>query len=220
MIAFVQSSLVSVFMMLDASSQYVADETARLQACIDKLEAAPEEAYEDGLAWMAETNRARARHCTALALIELGHIEEGAARLEDLANATDGGSIGERAVYLAQSGNAWLIAHRYEAADLTLSNAIRLSPKDGELYKDRARARVMLENWFGVDDDATQALSSRADDIDALKLRIKARMELGELALAWRDVQVAMQVAPEDINVLLLRGEVREAQRKEKISQR
>ncbi|MFC7292234.1 hypothetical protein [Hirschia litorea] len=215
MIALVQSSLVSVFMMLDASSQYAAEEVQRLEACLEKLETSPEDAYEDGLAWMAETNRARARHCTALALIELGKIEEGAARLEDLANAPDGGSIGDRAVYLAQSGNAWLLAHRYEAAELTLTNAIRLSPEDHELYKDRARARVMLKNWFGVDSDVSEALRLKANDIEALKIRIQARIELGELQLAHQDVQVAMALAPKDIDVLVLRGDVREAQRKE-----
>lgn len=220
MIAIVQSSLVSVFMMLDASSQYAAEEVQRLEACIEKLDTSPEDAYEDGLAWMAETNRARARHCTALALIELGKLEEGAARLEDLANATDGGSIGDRAVYLAQSGNAWLIAHRYDAAELTLTNAIRLSSQDSELYKDRARARVMLENWYGVDSDATEALSYNQQDVEALKMRIKARVELEELELASKDVQVAMELAPNDIDILLLRGEVREAQRKENLRDR
>ncbi|ACT57768.1 tetratricopeptide repeat protein [Hirschia baltica] len=214
MIAFVQSSLVSVFMMLDASSQYAEREVERLEACISKLDTSPADAYEDGLAWMAETNRARARHCVALALIELGHLEEGAIRLEDLANATDGGTIQDRAVYLAQSGNAWLIAHRYEAAELTLSNAIRLSPSDPELYKDRARARVMLKQWLGVDSDATEALALDQNDLDALKMRIKARLGLNELDLAEKDLKVAMYLAPKDIDVLVLRGEVRDALRK------
>lgn len=220
MIAFVQSSLVSVFMMLEAQSPHAAAEITRLENCLEKMQTAPEEAYEDGLAWMSETNRARARHCVALALIELDHFEEGAARLEDLANASDGGSIGDRAVYLAQAGNAWLIAHRYAAAELTLTNAIRLSPKDPELYKDRARARVMLESWYGVDSDATEALFYNRQDVEALKMRIKARIELEELVLAYKDVQVAMALAPKDIDVLVLRGEVREAQRIQKIKER
>ena len=215
MVPIVQSALVSILMMLDASSDFVAGEIEKLESCISKLETAPSEAYEDGLAWMAETNRAKARHCVALSLIELGHFQEGAIRLEDLANATDGGSVAERAVYLAQAGNAWLIAHRYEAAELTLGNAIRLSSADPELYKDRARARVLQKKWLGADSDATEALALNPNDLDALKIRIKSRLNLKELDFAEKDLKVALHLAPKDIDLLVLRGEVRDALRKE-----
>jgi tetratricopeptide (TPR) repeat protein len=216
MISFVHSALISVFVMADAATELQMEEHKRMEACLAKIETMPEEAYEDGLAWQSEANRAYARHCTALSLIELGHIEEGAARLEDLANATDGGSIQQRALYLTQSGNAWLLARRPEAAELTLSNAIKLSPQDPALYLDRARARYLLENWFGADADATEALSYNVNNVDALKVRIKSRLELGETQLAYQDLQVALQLAPKDIDVLVLRGEVRQAQDKDK----
>ncbi len=191
-----------------------AGEQERLAACLEKTQSAPEEAYEDGLAWMAEANRPLARHCTAIALIELGKFAEGAARLEALANASDGGLIEQRAVYLAQSGNAWLLARKYEAAELTLTNAIRLAPTQNELYKDRARARLVLENWLGADEDLTQSLRLKANDVDALNMRARARLSLGDSSMAYQDVQIARELEPENIDTLVLRGEVREALRK------
>ena len=80
------------------------------ELCIEKIDKDAEAAYQDGLSWLSRGNRPAARHCTALALIALGHEAEGAARLEELANAPDGGTLEERGVYLVQSGNAWLMA--------------------------------------------------------------------------------------------------------------
>ena len=187
------------------------DEDVRLEACVDRLETDPSGAYEDGLAWIYQGNRPKARQCTALALVALGRAGEGAARLEQLANATDGGTLEERALYLTQAGNAWLQAGAPEAAAVTFTNAIKLRPTEPDLLIDRASAHLMQEHWQAGADDLDAALELAPGLAIAHQLRAEARLNLGQLDAALEDVQAAMAAEPENVDVLVLRGRVREA---------
>jgi len=189
------------------------DEDQRLQKCYDRIDRDPEGAYQDGLTWLSLGNRPAARHCTALALIALGQEAEGAARLEELANAPDAGGIEERGVYLVQSGNAWLLAGMPTEAIVTLTNAMKLRPSDSELYKDRARAYVLQKKWAEAAKDLDTSIAMAAGDAEAYRLRGLARLKLNRLSDAWTDVDAAMKLAPADVKVLVLRGDVREAMR-------
>ena len=109
-----------------ASEDIARAEMQRLQACIEKTEVAPEEAFEDSLAWLSSGNRPKARYCNAISLLALDRLEEGAARLEALATAPDPIELEDRILYLAQAGNAWLAGNYPDAAivALSISNAI------------------------------------------------------------------------------------------------
>lgn len=192
-------------------------EKDKLEQCLAQIDRDAEVAYQDGLTWLSRGNRPAARQCTALALIALGQEAEGAARLEELANAPDAGGIEERGVYLTQSGNAWLMAKMPNEAIVTLTNAMKLRPSDGELYKDRARAHVMLMHWKDAESDLDNAIQRSAADAEAYRMRGTARLKQGRLQEAWLDVDAAQKLAPKDMNVLLLRGDVREAMRLEGI---
>ena len=189
-------------------------ETAKLQTCLEKIDADPKEAYDYGLAWIGMGARPAARQCTALALVALGQEAEGASRLEQLANDKDGGSLDQRAIYLAQSGNAWLLAKMPDAAIVTLTNAIRLRPKDSELRKDRARAYVMLAKWQEAGNDLDVAIEYSAGDVEALRLRAYTLYKTGRLEDAWIDVEAALKQSPKDVETAVLRGDIREAMRK------
>lgn len=199
--------------MTEAGKAVAAEEQARLNRCIELIETDPEAAYEDALAWLGNGGRPAARHCAALSLIELGHPAEGAARLEDLANAPDGGDIETRAVYLSKAGNAWLIAGFPEAAATTLDNALKLRPGDTDLLIDRAAARLALEQWEPAIADLNEILVMIPGDAVALELRARALLELGRYTSALSDVTQARLSAPENIDLLVLRGDIREAQR-------
>lgn len=188
-------------------------EGERLELCIEQIDRDPEVAYQDGLTWLSRGNRPAARHCTALALIALGQEAEGAARLEELANAPDAGTLEARGVYLAQSGNAWLMAGMPAEAIVTLTNAMKLRPSDGELYKDRARAYVQQKKWREAANDLDSAIIMSAGDAEAYRLRGLAYLRSNRLVEAWADVEAAMKLAPTDVNVVVLRGDVREAMR-------
>ena len=107
----------AALVMQSAGAEIAKAEDARLEACVERIETDPENAYEDGLAWTAEGNRPGARQCTALALIALGSLESGAERLQALATAPDGGTMEQRALYLSQAGHAWLQAGAPEGGD-------------------------------------------------------------------------------------------------------
>jgi len=186
-------------------------ETRRLEACVAKIEIAPADAYEDGLAWTFEGNRPGARQCTALALIALGNIEEGAARLERLATSVDGGSMEQRAVYFAQAGNAWLQIGAAEAAAVAFSEALKLMPATPELLLDRASAYMLIDQWAEAKEDLDRLLADAPEDGLAHQMRAEVFLNLGDYDAAMRDVQAAMAADPKNIDTLVVRGRVREA---------
>lgn len=189
-------------------------EASKLRTCLEKIDASPQEAYEYGLAWLGMGARPAAKQCTALALIALGQEAEGASRLEQLANDKDGGSLEQRSIYLAQAGNGWLLAKMPDAAIVTLTNAIKLKPRDSELRKDRARAYVMLAKWEEAGSDLDAAVEFSHGDAEALQLRAYALYKMGRLEDAFQDVELALKQSPKDTQIALLRGDIREAMRK------
>ncbi len=211
--SFLAAAAFSLALMQSASTNAASLEQARLNACLKKIQVNAQEAYEDALAWSNEGNRAPARYCTSLALIALGLEAEGAARLEDLANAEDGGSMSERALYLAQSGNAWLSAGLPEAAIVTLTNAIKLIQDDPDIYKDRAAAYMLSEKWPEAIRDLDAALALVPIDVEALHMRGQAQLNNKNFSAAMADVEAAMRADPKNIDVLVLRGQIREAMR-------
>jgi tetratricopeptide (TPR) repeat protein len=197
-----------------ASAQQPQSDAQKLEACLAKIPEDPDAAYEDAIAWLYNSaGDAAAQQCTALALIGLGRVEEGAARLETLANAKEGGTLEQRGVYLAQAGNAWLVAGAPEAAIVTLTNALKLRPQDSDLYIDRARAHLTMKKWKEGGKDLDQAIKLSPGAPDALTLRAKALYEDGRLADAYDDIRAALSMGAKDDMVLLLRGEIREAMR-------
>lgn len=206
---------IACLVLATAPGAFAQTEKENLEHCLDQIDKDAEIAYQDGLTWLSKGNRPAARQCTALALIALGQEAEGASRLEELANAPDAGGIEERGVYLTQSGNAWLMAGMPEEAIVTLTNAMKLRPSDGELFKDRSRAHVMLKHWKEAASDLDNAIQLSAADAEAYRLRGYALMKQNQLEEAWQNVVTAQRLAPKDVNVLLLRGDVREAMRRE-----
>ncbi|MEM1106079.1 MAG: tetratricopeptide repeat protein [Pseudomonadota bacterium] len=197
----------------EAGRAVKAEEDRRLAACLDLVQTDPEQAYENGLSWLSDGGRPGARHCTALALIALGHPGEGAARLEDLANAPDGGDVATRRSYLGQAGNAWLLAGAPEAALVALDNALKLGPGNPALRLDRALALVSMERTAEAISALDRLETDGALTAEGYGLRARAHVELEQYDAALRDVAVARRTLPEDIDLLVLRGEIREAQR-------
>lgn len=203
----------TVLMMQSAGAQLAKAEDARLEACAAKIETDPENAYEDGLAWSYEGNRPGARQCTALALIALGNYEGGADRLAALATAPDGGNMEQRAIYLSQAGQAWIMAGAPEVAVLSFSDALEMAPGTVELLLDRASAYMLVEEWDKALSDLDFALASSPGSGPAHQLRAEAYLNKKSYDLAMRDVESAMAADPKNIDTLLVRGRVREALR-------
>ena len=203
----------ALFLQQSAGAEFAAAEARRLEACVAKIEQAPDEAYEDGLAWTFEGNRPGARQCTALSLIALGNVEEGAVRLENLAMASDGGTMEQRAVYLSQAGNAWLQIGAAEAAAVSFSEALKLAPGENDLLLDRAGAYMVIDKWDEALSDLDTAIANDPSDAIAYQMRAEVHLSKDALDLAMKDVEASMAADPKNIDTLLVRGRVREAMR-------
>ncbi len=201
----------TVLMMQSAGAELAKAEAARLEACVAKIETDPENAYEDGLAWSYEGNRPGARQCTALALIALGNYETGAERLESLATSTDGGSMEQRAIYLSQAGQAWIMAGAPEVAVVSFTDALTMAPGTMDLLLDRASAYILIEEWDKALSDLDLALANSPGFGPAHQLRAEVYLNKKSYDLAMRDVESAMAADPKNIDTLLVRGRVREA---------
>lgn len=186
-------------------------EQVRLESCLAKTESAPEEAYEDSLAWLSSGNRPKARYCNSVSLLALGRLAEGAARLEALATAPDAISAEDRTTYLVQAGNAWLAANYPQAAIVALTDALKLERDDPEIYKDRAAAYLATERWIEGVDDLNTALEKAPADAEALSLRARAHLATENYRAAKADMETALSYDPENIEILVLRGQIREA---------
>jgi len=208
LIAFIAGT---VLMMQSAGAELAKAEEARLEACVAKIETDPENAYEDGLAWSYEGNRPGARQCKALALIALGDYETGAERLESLATSTDGGSMEQRAIYLSQAGQAWIMAGAPEVAVVSFSDALTMAPGTIDLLLDRASAYILTEEWDKALSDLDLALANSPGFGPAHQLRAEVYLNKKSYDLAMRDVESAMAADPKNIDTLLVRGRVREA---------
>ena len=207
------AAAISLALLQSTGERIATDEQARLDACLAKIESDPEDAYEDGLAWSYAGNRPGARQCTALALIALGHADEGAHRLMSLANATDGGTLEQRAAYLSQAGNAWIQAEDPTSALEAFDGALKIAPDAPELLLDRASAHILLENYDKAIADLDTALLHKPGLSEAHQMRGEAWLAKGDADKAWADVQAAMAADPENVDTLVLRGRVREALR-------
>ena len=200
-----------------AAAEAPPPQETRFAVCVAQIETDAAHAYEEAMAWAAETHEMNAYRCAAMALDELGQHEEAARRLTALAAAVDGGTDAQRAEIMMQAGNAWLLAHEPGQARSVLTRAITLMAGDRDalpdLYIDRARAYAAEEDWRHSEEDLSQALDLRPNDPLALRLRAITRGHQGAIDLAMADAQAAVALEPAGIEARLVLGHIREAQR-------
>ncbi len=177
--------------------------------CLSMLTGDPSGAFTFADTWQTAGGGDGAIHCRALAEIELGDPEEGAALLDKL-GAKSKAAPAARAAILGQAGQAWMMASSPQQAHDSASNALALTADDPDLLIDRAIASSSLERYTEADDDLTRALDIDPRRGDALVLRAAARRHRGQLDLASQDVGRALDLDPEDPDAFLERGILRQ----------
>ena len=176
------------------------------QNCVAGIDVNPNDAFERALQWRAQGGGMQADHCAALALIALDEPGEAASRLDTLARRSDAGTLMERAKLLAEAGNAWLLADQPANAEVALSAALKLTPRDPDLWTDRARARAAQMNWADAEQDLTSALTFDAKKPEVFVLRATARKEQGNKVGYKFDVDAALALDPTYPEALVERG--------------
>lgn len=197
---------------LPAVAQPPADE-ARYRACIAQIEAEPLAAYETGLAWQAQAGGWPAAHCTALAIVATGDFAEGARRLEINGEGAVAAGPRGRAVMFGQAGDAWLAGGQPSEALRAFTRGRDFAPQDGGLALGAAEAAIEAGLWEIAAEHAGSAIALMPDSAEGYRLRGRAKLELSDLDAAESDMRAARERAPENVEVLLLRGDIREARR-------
>jgi len=189
----------------------------RFRQCLTLIDQNPDHAYEEAMAWAAETHEIGAYRCAGMALIAENHYEEGARRLQSLATTISGESNALRAELLSQAGNAYLLAYEPSNARSALTEAIAVmhsSPEQlPDLLIDRARAYAMERDYRHAEEDLSHSLDIRPQDALALRLRASARMHQNAFELAEADAQAAVNLEPTNVDALLMLGHAKESRR-------
>ena len=185
------------------------------EACLDMLTTDPAGA-EIMAAGMtepgAETGASEAaQHCHALAQVELGNTEDGAALLDKLAASSHAPSV-FRAVVFGQADQAWTMSGRTNEAYASASQALALSPDDPDLRIGHAIAALALRRYAEAAQDLTHALALDPRRAEALVLRATAERNLDQLSQARADIDAAAGLDPDDPDGLLERGVIRQRQ--------
>jgi Flp pilus assembly protein TadD len=179
------------------------------EACVAAISKDPAGAFEKARNWRIRGGGIAADHCAALALLSLDEPGEAAARLDGLALRADAGPAAERAALLAQSGNAWLLAGEPENAESAFSAALKLTPRDAEIWTDRARARAVREDWANAESDLTTALNFDKTHPETYVLRAAARQAQRDDRGYRADIDSALKLDPGFPEALVERGSIK-----------
>ncbi len=197
-----------------------AEQEHAYQDCMTLARDAPADGLESAMSWAARDGGDGARHCAAVALIELGQYREAAQRLERLAADLRAANLRDTDLrdtensalslgVLVQAGQAWILAGDTTRADAVQSAALDIAPDDVELLLDRGITRATAKKYREAVDDFTRALDLAPGRPDVLVLRASAYRTLDALDLAQADIRLALARAPDNPDALLERGMLR-----------
>lgn len=188
-----------------------APDDQQYQNCLTLAARRPEEAFDTALAWRDRGGGAPARHCIAMALVQLKQYGDAADRLEKLAVELRGSAGHLVPEVLSQAGNAWLLAGFPDRADAALTSALSMQPGDPDLYIDRARVRAARESFKEALGDLDAAVMLDNERADALAFRAAAKRALGDMGGAMEDADRALFLDREQVEALLERGHLKKA---------
>lgn len=178
------------------------------RACIQLAKQKPGDGFEAAIAWRDEGGGAGAKHCTAIALVNLGQFADAALRLEKLAGEMKDFAGVERAAVLGQSGRAWFRAGQPDRAQAVLSTALVLAPDNVDLYVDRGEIVAASGLLWEAVDDFNAALERAPGHLDALLFRGAAYRLLDAPELARSDLEAALTHDTDNPDALVELGAV------------
>ena len=194
------------------------DPAERHATCLALISQDAELAYEEALAWRHQGGGWPAEHCVSLSLIALDQPGDGAARLRAAAEGAITATDMSRAIMFGQAGDGFLRAEAPQEALAAFQRGLDFAAEDAGLKRGVAEAALALSDAAAAERAAGAAYAGAATDAaraKALELRAEARLALGALDQARDDVEAARAFAPEDIDILLLRGRINEAIRQQ-----
>ncbi len=184
---------------------------AKHKTCLEDIAVDAQEAYEKALQWQDQGGGRRAKHCVAMALFALGHEDEAAYRLDNLAAGADGGSSETRVKHYAEAANFWLSANEADKAYASASAGLKLEFDHLDLRIARARAYALSGRYDYAETDLTSVLTLDPNHAAALRYRADSRFKQDRPEQALSDIEAALNIDPTSVETALLRGQIREA---------
>jgi len=201
-------------------------EAEKYRNCLEMVGEDARGAVDYAFLWQAEGGTLAAKHCIAVAFVDLEEYALAAERLSDIArdlrtgrNFPDawlprrkrGRLIGE---LYAQLGNAWLMAGKPDEAYTAFSNGLADTPERVvsvrlELRIDRARASASKGDYESSLEDLKTAREQAPERGDIALYMASAHRAVGALDAALEAVERAIELDGKTATALLERGNIR-----------
>jgi tetratricopeptide (TPR) repeat protein len=186
---------------------------AKFQACLDQAIDDPDKGAQFAEAWRIDRGGFHARQCQGFAYARAERWVPAATAFEQAAaEAERAGAVRDSARLLAQSGNAALAGGSADVARLRFDAALARGLPDGlekgEVYLDRARAKVALGDQPGARSDFGHAVELAPADPLAWLLSATLARRMNDLTLARQHIAQAVKLSPDDPAVALEEGNV------------
>jgi tetratricopeptide (TPR) repeat protein len=203
--------VISILLALAAQAG-VPTEDAQFRSCTALVKSDARAAVKMASDWRLQGGSLPARLCLGLAYVELQSWEPAAVAFELGAKEAETARDPRRADFWVQSGNAWLAAEQPDKAraafDAALATDNLTQEMRGEVHLDRARAQVALNDLGGARNDVNRGLELVGRDPFAWYLSSALSLREGNMAKAAADIGKAVELAPDDADVLLQAGNV------------
>jgi tetratricopeptide (TPR) repeat protein len=185
---------------------------ARFAECARLAETDPARAVESANGWRIAGGGISARHCLALAYVQLELWAPAATVFEQAAADAEAARDPRRHYFRAQAGAAWASAGEptkaVESYDAALTLAGLAPAARAALLLDRAAALVTLGNLTGARTGIDEALRLAPDDATGLYYSAALARRQQDLTRAAADIARARALAPADPDILLLAGTI------------
>ena len=186
---------------------------AQLQACTDLAADDPDAGIRQANDWIVKGGGFSARQCLGYALSEAGRWSEAVDEFNNAAlDAQKARADADAARLWGQAGNAALAGDAPQRAIGFFDTALGFGLPDGlakgEIYLDRARALVALDDPEAARKDITQALRLASQDPLAWLLSATLARRMDDLALAKAHIAEAKRRSPDAASVALEAGNI------------
>jgi tetratricopeptide (TPR) repeat protein len=185
------------------------DAAQEYKDCLLLAERRPDQAVESAVAWEKQGGGDAARHCKALALINLDRPEDGALELERIAQTLPQEKASVAADLFGQAGQAWIKAGKPQLALHDQNEGLKLQPKNVDLLIDRALTYGNSGMYSDAAADLTTAAGLDKGRPMIFALRAAAYRHLDNKAAALNDAEAALRLSPDFPLALLERGKLR-----------
>lgn len=185
----------------------------RYDGCVRAIPTDARAAEEFAIQWQSKGGGLPARHCQALAQLELGNPAGAAQTLAKAAQAAETQKAPQAADFWGQAGNAAMLAGDAKGAVGHFNSAIvaagEFAPiRTANLLIDRARAQVELGNFAAARTDLDRATGLAPNEPAGWLLSATLARRQNDLARAKADIARAAAIAPGDPDVQFEQGAI------------